>query len=548
MKHFLLLAGSALLLAASPALAQTPAWQNAQPYTATGSAYIQDWLQADAQGNAYVGGNLDDEFSTSTAVLGSTIITVPAGATGGYLAKLTPAGVWQWALPINATPAGSFANVRGVVTDAAGNVYVSGYAYGTGVIVGTTTVNAGTTSIRRGYVAQVSPTGTVNWITMNTGGSGGIGFDAAANQLVVVGDYNAASTFGTTTLPAPTSQAVYVARLSTAGAYVGTVATSTGSGQVLVRDVEVSPTGEVAITGYASGTPSFGTSAVTANSSGTTLFVAKLNAANAWQWAQGVSGGISGGGYDRAAVSIDAAGNVTLGGQLAGANVAFGTTTLHTPGAYLARLSSAGQWQWAIQSLPGSGGTTGAGTITGLTPGLNGAVLLTGGISGAWGTFSLTGPFAGRVSATGKPEYALAPTTGTTGSMSLASFGNNTLFAAGLAGAQPLTLGTATVPAGSRFVARLTSPNVPLAARTAAGMEPLAVWPNPVAGGRNATLRLSAPAPAALPVILRDVLGRTVGQATLPAGRQEAAVPTTGLTPGHYLLQAGTQRAQLVVE
>ena len=84
----------------------------------------------------------------------------------------------------------------------------------------------------------------------------------------------------------------------------------------------------------------------------------------------------------------------------------------------------------------------------------------------------------------------------------------------------------------------------------AAAVPTLTLAPNPVALGHPARLTVVG-AGAGRAVLVRDVLGRLVSRAALPApaaGASVVEVPTRGLTPGVYTLSVGERTCRLVVE
>ncbi|MBO2008239.1 hypothetical protein J4E00_04195 [Siccationidurans soli] len=98
---------------------------------------------------------------------------------------------------------------------------------------------------------------------------------------------------------------------------------------------------------------------------------------------------------------------------------------------------------------------------------------------------------------------------------------------------------------GNVFVATLRNTGLLTSRHQVAGAAPLAVFPTPTMAGTIATLRLPTAAIAALPVTMRDALGHVAARATMPACCQELTLPTAGLTPGLYQVEAGLSHAQM---
>nr|WP_235998519.1 T9SS type A sorting domain-containing protein [Hymenobacter sp. BT559] len=105
-----------------------------------------------------------------------------------------------------------------------------------------------------------------------------------------------------------------------------------------------------------------------------------------------------------------------------------------------------------------------------------------------------------------------------------------------------LTLATTNQQAA--FVA--SAAGLPLAAKAAEGPATLRLFPNPAR--HAATVRLPAPAAKPFPITIFDALGHLVRQQTLPAHAAEAVLDLAGLSPGLYLVRAGTATSRLAVE
>lgn len=96
-------------------------------------------------------------------------------------------------------------------------------------------------------------------------------------------------------------------------------------------------------------------------------FVGHVNGAGVWQWVQAIGGT----GYNAmVALTVAPGGDVLLAGTCYPGTLVFDTTTLHTTAfattAFVARLSAAGRWQWAVlanHAQPFGLATDGAGTI-----------------------------------------------------------------------------------------------------------------------------------------------------------------------------------------
>ncbi|MCI1187777.1 IPT/TIG domain-containing protein [Hymenobacter sp. DH14] len=184
-----------------------------------------------------------------------------------------------------------------------------------------------------------------------------IAVDAQGNTYVT-GYFHESTHFGTFTLttPGPSVINLYVAKFDPAGRCLwaqqaGTTTGSSGS------DVAVDAAGHVYLTGYVGGGPAdFGSLTVTVPSLGAP-FVAKLDGNGRWRWVRLGSGAHVG----PAAIALDAqAQGVFITGTFDAASATFGSTVLANSAGpaqavrnvFVARLDSAGTWQWASSGGP----------------------------------------------------------------------------------------------------------------------------------------------------------------------------------------------------
>jgi hypothetical protein len=583
--------GLAFALAVPAAHAQTPVWTGAvQPTnpTPTDDTGALGWnLTLDAVGNQYVAGVLQNGAGSgapATRVFGSTSLTSGGGYGSGFVAKLSPTQQWLWAL--KATSTGEGVAFLHTTVSPSGDSYAVGLVDDDAAISpnGGSTITVGsftyvTTKAAAGVFTRLNANGQPQWLVgVSNISVEATGWDAAAGNLVVVGTYAGAPVFGTTTLPAPAganTEALFVARLSATGQWVSAVGiTSSGTAstsRMVVSAAAVGPQGQAAVAfRVRNGSVTLGSTVI--NSTSTTVaknVVAQLSAANQWTWATEptVAPATSSVAYISDGLCYDRTGNLWLAGEAGGTGLQIGTTPVGADDAFVARLSPTGQWG-AVGTI-GHVGTTTATNNEALAVDAQGNAVLLGNLPNVltytFGTRTLVNPtaerkFVARFNPTALNwDYAQLAPAATSGNNNdgysfegAAIDATGALFATGnLRG--NITFGSSTLSnpssfGGNAFVAKLSGAGLPTAVRQPVGAAPLALYPNPAAAGTTTTLRLAAPAAMALPLVLRDVLGRTVAQASVLAGRQEAAVSTAGLAPGLYLVEAGASRAQLVVE
>lgn len=249
----------------------------AQRLGSPGTEYSHD-VDVDAAGNVYVGGH----FGPGSASFGGTNL-VSAGSIDGYVAKLSPTGVFQWAKRIGGT-SGEVGHA--VDVDAAGNVYLSG-----GVTSASTTGMA-SISGPGGYVIKLNTSGTTVWahVDNDTGHYRGVTVDSDGN--VYAG--GVANTYG-------------LVKLNSSGARVW--AKKLG---ISATKMKVGPDNNLYVTGgYDAGSTGFGAFTLPFKGGTADIYAAKLNPAGDVLWAKPFGGA---GGEGSLYLSADVPGEVLVTG------------------------------------------------------------------------------------------------------------------------------------------------------------------------------------------------------------------------------------------
>ncbi|HET9502407.1 MAG TPA: T9SS type A sorting domain-containing protein [Hymenobacter sp.] len=301
---------------------------------------------AEAGGNTLVLGTF-----TGSTTFGSTTLT-SQGRQDGFVGKRDAAGNWLW---VKAFGGSGYDLANGLALDASGNVVLTGAFTGTGTFGGLTLTSAAQYGNQL-FVAKLDANG--NWLWAKTATSPtatvqgtGVALDASGNVLLTGYFYGTANFGGTSlTSAAQYNDQLFVAKLDAAGSWLW-AQTGTTTGRVQGASVQVDASGNVFVTGSYSGTTSFGsTSLTTADQYTTNLFVTKLSAGGSWQWAKAATGA---GSVQGSRLALDASGSVFLTGYFSG-TASFGGTSLASTGAnsytynvFLAKLDGAGAWQWA---------------------------------------------------------------------------------------------------------------------------------------------------------------------------------------------------------
>ena len=283
----------------------------------------------DAQGYVYVAGTF-----SGTVQFGSTTLATSypnSNMTQGFVAKLDGAGVYQWVRPVGGP---SYSYGGGLAVDANGTVTVTGSFNGPTATLGPFTLVGASTPAQNGstdaFVARLDTNGNWLWATSAGGpGSDGIGrpvLDAAGNIYVTGGFQGATIAVGTTTLTntGPGNYDVFIAKLSAQGAWQW-ARSGGGPNQDGLNGLALDASGNIYGVGLVQGTATYGPFFTTSPLGNADVLVLKLDANGNWLWlARGGGSGIDEG----AGIVVDAAGNAYLTGHFDGPTATFGTTTL----------------------------------------------------------------------------------------------------------------------------------------------------------------------------------------------------------------------------
>ncbi|MCF8252986.1 MAG: hypothetical protein K9H61_03410 [Bacteroidia bacterium] len=249
----------------------------------------------------------------------------------------------------------------GVATDPSGNVYVAG-TYNGSAYFGLNQVIGSSNQI---FLAKYTSAGALVWIQT----AGGNGEDAASSVSVdnngnsyVVGSFRNSANFGTTTVTSNGSDDAFIAKYNANGV-LQWVRTLGGSGQDVAFWTKTFDNGDVVATGYYHGNLSFSNSTQVLSSNGNSdIWVAKYASNGNLLW----SASAGGNSYDYGhCVTIGASNTVIVSGEYK-TTATFGSTSLTNNGGesngFIAKLSSAGSWQWATKV--GGTGTDAAYAVT----------------------------------------------------------------------------------------------------------------------------------------------------------------------------------------
>jgi hypothetical protein len=268
--------------------------------------------------------------------------------------------------------------------DSQGNLYVIGGYYNTASFGSHTLTSNGYADI---FVAKLDPD--CNWLwAVRAGGSDvdygiSIAMDPAGN-FFLTGYFTGTASFGTHTLTSNGYSDIFVAKLDPDGNWLWAV--SAGGPHIdQGQSIVVDPAGNAFLTGSMHDRASFGTHFLTSNGD-FDIFAAKLDTDGNWLWAEGAGGSY----YDYGiSIALDPAGNAFLTGDFYG-TVSFGTHTLTSSGdgaIFAAKLNPDGNWLWAVST----GAASYAG-VSGIAADPAGNAFLTGDLysTASFGTHTIT--------------------------------------------------------------------------------------------------------------------------------------------------------------
>ena len=345
---------------AAPPLRPPPTSPPSPPVSPPACTHVLQWTQqfgtssrdaaygvrADASGNVYVAGFTDSSFDGAAH----------AGGQDVFVSKYSGTGLRQWTQLLGTSVDD---NAYGVSTDASGNVYVTGYTYGS--------LDGGThAGSRDAFVSKYSGAGVRQW-TRQLGSSTwdeahSVSVDASGGVYVAGytdGDLDGNGNRG--------SWDAFVAKYSGAGELQWTRQLGTNSSDV-AYGVSVDSSGNVYVAGRTSGGLDGGTHVGSDDA-----FVSKYSSAGVRQWTRQLgtaSDDFAGGG-----VTVDAFGDVYVTGYTSGGL----DGNAHVGGAdvFVSKYSGAGVRQWTRQL-----GTTSSDEAWGVSTDASGNVYVAGRTSG----------------------------------------------------------------------------------------------------------------------------------------------------------------------
>jgi hypothetical protein len=288
----------------------------------------------DREGNVFLAGEMTDD-----GVFGEHEVKSKGGM-DFVLAKLDKDGRFLWVRNLGGSQVD---RGYGVVTDKAGNAYVTGHFQSTDVNAdGKALPNAGDYDI---FVAKYDPSGKLLWIR-TAGGKGydyghGIAVDSHGDVLVT-GAVTGESKFGDKVVPG-TGRPIFCAKYDANGT-LKWVKASEGKDFSSGHGVALDGSDNIYLAGSTSGTGTFGNLPLSTAKGPSTLLI-KLNPEGEPQWVRCSSGA---GAHE---LAVDSTGRVWIAGMFKGqatvGDVVYQTTNAKDSDGLLAHYSASGDLQWS---------------------------------------------------------------------------------------------------------------------------------------------------------------------------------------------------------
>ncbi len=283
---------------------------------------------------------------SGTLTIGATTLS-GGGSTNAFVAKLSAAGTPLW---VKALGASGFTTAAGVAVDGAGRVIVTGRFTGDLLCSPPPAVVCSSTQGQGDiFVVTYDSAGNQQWVkTFGDGadqGANAVAVDGS-NNIYLTGEMGGTVDFGSSTVSAVSGTSLWVAKLDAAGNDAWSRAPSK-SGVGIGQSIAVGPLGEVAVAGSVNGTIDLGAAGQKAATGTYDVFAGVWSTSGTLQWGKlfGAASGLSYG-YG---VAYLAAGDLALTGSISKA-VNFGGGSLGGAGstdAFLMTLQgSTGAYHW----------------------------------------------------------------------------------------------------------------------------------------------------------------------------------------------------------
>lgn len=271
-----------------------------------------------------------------------------------------------------------------------GGPIVLGRFAGTATIGSTTLTSAGGNDI---LVSRFDAKGDHLW-ALRAGGSGddtpAAVISTSDGGAIILGRFESTANFGSTALTSSGGTDIFVAKINSSGVWQWAKRAG-GAGVDTVLNAYSTVDGGIIFGGAFTGTPSFDSISL-ANSTYSTMYIAKINSSGVFQWVTSDNSGVN-----FSSLSKTPDGGAMITGTWSG-TAKIGSTTLTYTGAgysdvFVAKINSTGAWQWAVAAHPSNP----VAIATDIDVATDGSAIITGMVQGTaqFGSITLVGPFPG---------------------------------------------------------------------------------------------------------------------------------------------------------
>jgi hypothetical protein len=251
----------------------------------------QVWgVKIDDQGNTYATGNFN--ATTNFNTLGTALnLTANSNFQDGFLVKYNSSGIAQWVIPF-ASQSGSTAvsNSNGgtaVTTDASGNVYVTGYFWGTVDFDPSPTATRNLTSNGNAdiFIAKYNSNGQYQWAYTMGGSGADVGIKIITDNsgnIYLAATFNGSIQTNTTgsgtskTLSALGGRDIAIIKYNSSGVFQDAISINSANTSEIANDVQVDSNNNLFLVGTYSGTLTCASLSIT-SAGFSDCFVLKLN-------------------------------------------------------------------------------------------------------------------------------------------------------------------------------------------------------------------------------------------------------------------------------
>jgi len=334
-----------------------------------------------------------------------------------FVGRVSAQGQWLWAVKVDGL---DFDTGWDVAATPDGGALVTG-SFGRTVTFGAQQLTSAFGGLSYGtdvFVAKISSTGEWLW-AKNIGGFGDdVGYGISVfpdGSAAVTGTFAGTMALGSINVSSVNDQwfDVFVAKISSSGNWIYGINAGSGTDDFSGRSVTALSDGTAVVTGDLPSGALFGSHQLNGFSSHTGIFVAKVGTTGLWQWA--TSAGGTNGHLQSFSIASGPNNSLYVVGTIT-STVTFSdiaATSAHIdPDAFIAKMTSTGQWAWV--SVSGGAGTTSTSTrgdeATGVAFLSDGSMIIVGSFIGNMqiGSTSLAAdyrrseyPFAAKISASG---------------------------------------------------------------------------------------------------------------------------------------------------